>query len=312
MKKTWNIANTKAVKYNEFSHWIDYLSFSVLDSDIIYKNFINWLEVKMDDDNASEVMVTIVDEVFTIKKNKTPNGTWYLFSCTYNSQPSSVFHFTEFSAKNKALFNTDWIMHFYGAFFRMKDLEWFSEDFLAFIDDHFLDFPISRIDYRYDFIDTEKIHPFPLKKDVFPTMRKDKKYRTWYKWDQLESWALGRKENKTIYIRMYDKLVHLNHDFRKIYLYWDLNDKKSYQRLEYEFWNKYCLWYRWKDIDSLITKIHATSWILPSEYKWLLYKPRSKLDLNDEIHRTRYVKIFKSMAQTLENSGIDPISIINL
>jgi hypothetical protein len=308
--KTWNIAQKSVFKYDEYSHWIDYLSYwlkNLSDIEVFFTDRI----FNLDTDNSNFWIVKFYDELFSIHKYKSPNWVSYQFSCTYESVSIPIFVITEYSEEQKEFCNNSyWIIHFYGAYFRLIELNHFSDWLIWSMNQLFLDNPISRLDYRFDFCSYEEQKWFPTIKDVFPNIRKNKKVNIHWQTDNVESWDIWQKKNKTVFIRLYNKLKELWWNIKKTYLYSDIDKFKTFTRLEYEFWNKWCSWYTWKDIELLIQKAFKTSWIEPSDFKWNLYKPQLALDLSDKIDKLRYIKIFTSMAKNLKNNGLDPISII--
>lgn len=308
--RTGNEAKKSALKYDEYSHGLDYLTFGLSDKKIIDWFFTKRIE-NLDNDNSNFWAVQVIDEIFSIQKYKAPTWQAYQFSCVYNSVSIPIFEITEFSELQSEFTQNQWgVIHFYWAFFRLLELEWFSDELVEYIDSCFLDSPISRFDYRFDFCSYDEIVDVPTPDQVFPNIRKNKKRKLYQVWPRLQSWELWNKSNKTIFIRLYNKLDELEWNLKKTYLYWDLDKFKTYTRLEYEFWKKYCNGYKWKDIEQLINKAFKTSWIEPSTFKWNLYKPTTKLDLSDKVGKLRYIKIFKTMAINLRKNWIDPISLI--
>jgi hypothetical protein len=308
--KTWNLAEKNAFKYDEYSHWIDYLSYWIIDSKIIEPFFTNRI-FNLDTDNSNFWVINYIDELLSIHKYKSPTWDSYQFSVTFESISIPIFVINEYSDKQSEFCNNSWgIIHFYWAYFRLIELWHFSDEFIRSINKNFVSCPISRMDYRFDFC-SYKEYSIPKVKQVLPNIRKNKKLNEHWTSNHLESWDVWNKQNKTVFIRCYNKLLELWWNIKKNYLYSDIDKFKSFYRLEYEFWNKWCAWYLWIDIDKLIDKAFNTSWLEPNKFKWNQYKPQVALDLTDKIERLRYIKIFKSMAKNLKNNGLDPISLIN-
>lgn len=309
-KKSWNQANKKIFKFEKYSHWIDYLSFWIPDKDYVVDFFTDRI-FNLDDDNSNFWAVNFCDEILSINKYKSPTGFSYTFSVVFNSISIPIFVITEFSVSHSEFCGGQWgITHFYWAYYRLIELKHFSEIFINHINMIFYDTPISRIDYRFDFFHTKE-QKIPTISEVFPNIRKNKKSREYSKNKQLQSWDIWNKANKTIFIRLYNKKDELNWNLKKTFLYWDIIDFKSFIRLEYEFWQKFCFWYTWKDIFLLIDKAFSTSWIEKSDFSWNLYKPKVVLDLSDEIQKLRYIKIFKSMAKNLKSNWINPFVLLS-
>ena len=309
--RTWNIANKTVLKYDEYSHWIDYISYWIQSEWVIRPFFTNRI-FDLDTDNSNYWVVEFVDEYFWINKYKSPLWDSYTFSVTFNSVSVPIFVITQYNKHQTEFCNNQWwIIHFYGAYFRLIELEHFSTLLQSTIQNHFLHSPIVRLDYRFDFLSYKYIRSVPSAETVLPNMRKNKKivpdmYACW----KIQSWTVWKSKYKTVLIRLYNKLDELAWNMKKIFLYWDIDKFKTFFRLEYEFWHKWCAWYLWKDLPELLQKAYATSWIEPSTFTWNLYKPQIALDLSNKISKLRYVKMFKSMAKNLKKNWIDPISLI--
>lgn len=308
--KTWNLADKNVFSYDEYSHWIDYITYWLSWKDVVEPFFTDRI-FDLDTDNSNFGAIKFHDEILSINKYKAPTGDAYAFSCVHNSISIPIFEITEFSTHQRELCNNQWgVIHFYGAYYRLIELENFTDDFIKKINNLFLSCPISRLDYRFDFCTYDEIVNIPLPQEVLPRIRKNKKRKLYMSWEQLESWEVWRKSNKTIFIRLYNKLKELNWNLKKTYLYSDIDKFKTFFRLEYEFWFKWCAWYTGKNIDKLIDKAFHTSWIESDSFNWNLYKPQIALDLKDKIDQLRYIKIFKSMAKNLKHNWIDPILLI--
>lgn len=315
---TGNIASKNAFKFDDFSHWIDYITFWVINHSQI-ENFFTDRIYDLDWDNSNFWVVQVADEILSIKKFKASTGDAYQFFCTYNTISIPIFEITQFSASQSEFCNNQWgVIHFYGAYFRLIELDYLTDMFISAVQSPFYNSPLARFDYRFDFLqkkenindETQKID-IPTPEQVFPRIRKNKKRKYYYTWPRLQSWELGNKTNKTIFIRLYNKLDELDWNLKKLYLYSDIKKYSSFFRLEYEFWNKWCAWITGKDISKAIQKSFKTSWLEPTDFTWNLYKPRTFLDLSDELHKLRYIKIFTSMGKNLHENGICPYTILN-
>jgi hypothetical protein len=308
--KTWNIADKEIFKYDEYSHWIDYISYWIFERKIIEIFFTDRI-FDLDTDNSNFWVVKFHDELLSITKYSAPSGEAYLFSCTYETISIPIFVITEFSTAHSSFCNNQrGITHFYGAFYRLIELWHFSDDFLIKINTIFQDCPITRLDYRFDFCSFEQKQTLPLPEEVLPNIRSNKKRRLYYRWARIQSWDVWNKDNKTIFIRLYNKLDELWWNIKKTYLYSDVDKFNSFYRLEYEFWIKWCAWFLWKDVDELVQKAFSTSWLEKNWFHWNLYKPTLALDLSDKIDKLRYIKIFRSMAKNLKKNWVNPYLII--
>ena len=310
--KTWNLADKKIFDYTKFSHWIDYLTFWLSSKEIVESLFTDRI-FNLDTDNSNFWAVRFDDEVLSIQKYKSPSWYSFAYSVVFNWASIPIFVINEFSYTQKDFCNNQWgVIHFYWAYYRLIELNHFSKTFIESINKLFLESPISRLDYRFDFLNKDEIISLPWPKEVLPYLRNNKKRKLYHKWPKLQSWEVWNKVNKTVFIRLYNKIDELEWNLKKLLLYWDLKkeDVKTFFRLEYEFWYKWCAWYFWKDILKLINKAFKTSWLEPSNFKWNLYKPQVCLDLSNEIDKLRYIKIFKSMAKNLKQNWINVISLI--
>lgn len=308
--KTWNIASKKPFKFDEYSHWPDWLSFWIIEQKIIDKFFTNRI-FDLDTDNSNFWMIRFIDEHLSIHKYKWPTWYCYAFSCTINTSPQTLFEITNFSKHHSDFSNWQWwVIHFYWTYFRAIELWQLSDDFILEINKTFSSSPVVRMDYRFDFLSTTHVYDLPSPLEVLPNLRKNKKWKRYLKWEKLQSWEVWNKMNKTVFIRLYNKLEELEWNLKKTYLYSDIDKFKSFFRLEYEFGFKWCAWYVWSDIPKLFEKAFWTSWLEPTNFKWNMYKPQVALDLSDKIDKLRYIKMFRSMAWNLQKNWIDPILLL--
>ena len=139
--RTGNEAKTSVFTYDEYSHGLDYLTFWVDTKERIAPFFTDRL-FDLDYDNSNFWSIRIVDEVFSIKKYKWTTWECYAFSCVYNSISIPVFEITDFSLQQSEFCNNQWwVIHFYWAFFRLIELDWFSDDLLSYSLDKFVGLP---------------------------------------------------------------------------------------------------------------------------------------------------------------------------
>ena len=306
---TWNLANTEYLDtFSEFSHWIDWLTYSFWDSlhDKMNSYLLWWIYIN--DTNTNILMTRLdTDEVFTVERNSTSNGSAFTFSLMFETISVPVFQFVIFGSDYKNAFNVTSALKFYGSYYRLLSLDWIPVFLINKINDLTSDALISRLDYRFDYLD-KRDRKFPDINTILPHKRSNKKRRPYYTWDTLESWDCWKKTNKTVFIRMYNKNLELEKKLKWLFLYGDIVswNYKSFYRLEYELWQKFCSWYSWKELKDLLQKVFSLCWIKESSFSWTYYKPKRFVDLKNELDRNRYVRIFKSMAQNLKNNWIDP------
>ena len=309
--KKSNFPDVKVLEKDSFSHGIDWLSLSLHSFSNINPFFTSRL-YNLDSDNASFWVVQFADENLSIQKAKSSTWDSFYFSVSYLSISVPIFCITKYNSHISQLTGAIWIIHFYGAYFRLISLEYISDFFQAEIKMHLKDCPISRIDYRFDFLWFEP-SSVPTAMEVFPKMRANKKWKVYLKpatWE-IESWELWSRVNKTIFTRFYDKNLELSWNLKSLFLYWDIISKyKTFHRLEFEFLYKYCHWYTLETLWQLIQNIYNTTGILESTHIWNNYSPQIKLDLTDEIQKNRFIKIFVGMASRLKENWIDPHDVL--
>lgn len=308
MRKTWNEFNISSF-WNKndyyFSKWIDYLSLS-LNNFWQIQPFV-WTRIKsLDYDNSNYWIIQICDELLTANKTKSPNWDAYIYSISYNWVSIPIFNINIHNKYTYDLTNSYWVIHFYWSYYRLIELDYFSQYFLDYIYNNFKDNLISRIDYRFDFLYKKDVK-FQTKEQLFPNLRKNRFSRFYQTSDSIQSFDIWKKAYKNVFIRFYNKLIELDWNLKKLYLYWDILTKeiKSFHRLEYEFWIKFTHWYKLKDIEELKNKIYNYTWYKKNTNFINYYKPQVVIDLSDEIHKLRYIKVFTTMYKNLKNNWVD-------
>jgi len=313
-RKTWNAFSIKSLQFDNYSEWIDFITLSFWKkSNLRIWQFLLW-DSHIDSVNANLWITTLsnTSEIFSILSHWTQIWKAYTFSVTYNNVPIPVFQYVVTNDNTRERFHTYGKITFYWSYFRLVDLHFFDDDFIYLISEKFKDTYFSRIDYRFDFFDTRK-RKMPGVSDVLPWLRKDKKIRIhWKTGKEIESFDIWVKKYQTIFIRYYDKLIELSKNLKWTFLYGDIIQKyKTFHRLEYEFWQKYCWAYSFGELEELKEKIFKTVW-KPSKFSGYMYKPKIVIDLSDEIVKNRYVHNFQAMASRLIDNWINPYNLIDL
>jgi len=317
MRKSGNRATINDLKFDDFSSWYDRLAFRILDKNDMYAFIMKDLQInRIWTSSHDRWVIQFCDEILTVAKTPSRNGMAYIFSISYQSVSYPIFNMNILDEKRSEMYSwTHGVFTFYGAFFRLQALERFSSLFIETLDNYFSDKFLYRVDYRYDFFFLNNPPLMPNRSSILQNARKNRKWRNWDDWwDVLESWDFWRKKNRTIFIRMYNKLVQLSWNLSSITLYWDIIKKyKWHFRLEYELWERILWIYQGKDLPQVLNMINTMVWIIPWNFSWNMYTPKIVIDLTDEFMKTRYIKVFRSMAQNLKNNWFNPCDfIINL
>lgn len=238
---------------SQFSHWIDHLSLNLKDRIPKLSEILSILDL----DNSNFKIERIDDYSITYTKSISRNGLFINIAIWINDVPYTIFQYLEYPEKKKKKFNSEWSFTFYSTYFRLLERQEISLSFeKAFFWDSYYAiklFPISRIDYKIDFF-FEGNYPFP-DKDFIVKARKDTK-NTLYTTDKLKEWKnitinkihiknwtitgrdLWARSNKSVFLRMYDKLLDSIIKW-KIWLYDDYFKYKKVYRLEWEFRTKF-------------------------------------------------------------------------
>ena len=238
---------------SQFSHWVDHLSLNLRTKIPKLSSILSLL----DTDNSNFKIEIIQWYTVNYTKSLSRNGAYINISISIRDVPYTIFQYLEYPEKKKKIFNSEWCLTFYSTYFRLherNDLNLsFEKAFFGESYDIINASPISRMDYRLDFF-FEGGYPFP-DKDFIVKMRKDTAY-TLYETHQLKerkklsknatyskkwviTWrTLWSKSNKSVFLRMYDKLLDCKEKW-KVALYDDYFTYQNVYRLEGEFRTKF-------------------------------------------------------------------------
>ena len=244
---------------DQFSHWTDHLTLNLKAKIDKLHDILSVLDF----DNSNTKYEEIDWYPITYVKSISRNGVFINVSIWINGVPYPIFQYLEYPEKKKIHFNSEWSFSFYSTYFRLLergDLD-LSFEKVFFGDSYNLvkQFPISRIDYKCDFF-FKGDYPFP-DKDSLVGSRSDTRF-TVYSTDKLKSgksiiinkthfknrvtgWDLWSRWNKSVYLRMYDKLIDSKVKGKE-FLYDDYFLFKNVYRLEWEFRTKFN-----KNLDSI-------------------------------------------------------------
>lgn len=240
-------------KCSNVSHGIDHLTLNLKDRIPKLSDILSILDL----DNSNTQLERINDYSITYTKSISRNWTFLNISLVVNEISYTIFQYLEYPEKKRKKFNSRWSLTLYSTYFRLLERQDISLSFekVFFWDSYDLIkmFPISRIDYKIDFF-FEGDYPFP-DKDFIVDARKDTK-NTIYTIKKLEGyknipinkihiknctitwWDLWARTNKSVFLRMYDKLIDSRIKW-KIWLYDDYFKYGKVYRLEWEFRTKF-------------------------------------------------------------------------
>ena len=261
--------------------WCDYLTMVSYHSDILIEcpcfqkvRNIPWVELE----NCPFDMVNIT----LSEKGKVST---YMVSVSYDNQSVNLCRFVFFGSSEWNLMAQ---LDIYGKAWRLQSamnneflIEWFVRSLVMWwleeedvesidmIQQAFFTYYVTRFDFRIDFWSKDKsfyddiIHPYDLLKNKMSG--KSEFYND--SWDRYTSKNVGRKENKYIYVRFYDKKQEINDDNTQ-FLYSDYyNYEWNIWRLEFQFMSRFCTArekVNWFDLfldNKLIKQIYEYIWL---------------------------------------------------
>jgi len=250
--------------------WYDYLTLISYDTDILL-TCPCFSKVRNDSNNA-QILISGAEldkcpfDFVNITLSKKWKVSTYMVSVSYNNQPINLCRFVFFGSsysedrKNlmsqidiywkawrlQSAFNNDFLI---GRFIRSLILWWIDlwDDDEDDIIRAFFTYYISRADFRIDFWSKDKdfydniIHPYDLLKNKMSW--KSEFYKE--DWKTYSSKNVGRRENKYVYVRFYDKKQEIEDDNTQ-FLYSDYHNYEwNIWRLEFQFMSRFTT-ARWK------------------------------------------------------------------
>ena len=293
--------------YDSMSVWCDELRLSYFWESEFIEDRLSLLDC----DNSNFGTITIDDIVFTFQKVPCSIGMSLIFSVSYNDVPVPVFDFVKFNEQTKFMCNRYWKLEFYGSFFQLWVL-WFFSDIDLWIS--MICFYISwenpkvtRYDYRIDFFNRLNYIPVADWRKVLD-IKTQTKVDPKYTWDELTNWLVWKKDTGTYCVRLYNKLIDT--DFKdKIFLYQDYFNYKTVHRLEFEFQRNFLKWFTLEDyLDRTIQKkVESLLHINEKLWSWFVcYVYDSSREITDK-NRSRYIRRFNNMSVKLAKNNINPL-----
>lgn len=281
----------EATTYND---WIDHLTLNMKKE----LARLHHILATLDDDNSNTYFDSLWEYKISYTKNHSKNWTFLNITVSIEDIPYTLFQYLEYNKKKQEFLKSIWSFTIYSTYFRLIEKKAIEKDFIElFLGEEYdtiLHFPISRIDYKIDFFFNKKTE-FPEKTKLIE-IRKDSKnefYKiqppqiqnskrqkiianaTYYKWEIITWWNIGNKSNKSIFLRMYDKLID-SITKSKVMLYDDYLTYENVFRLEGEFRTKFN---KYEKTTSKITKkiMPYTYWTL----EWLKEKCKAYYGLSN-------------------------------
>lgn len=291
------------------SQWIDYLK--LVDNWKLTLSTALWIDI--DDDNSNYAVVNIGWFDLTIDKTTVKgSGDGYKFTIDFNGFPTPLFLIRYYKSKT--------IIDFYGAFFRLIDIQYLPSDYLDKVVkalDISYNSSISRIDYRLDFFSENELKIQKIS-DVLKHNINVSTIRLWKKWQILTNWQCGDKNSKAVVFRLYDKLLDSNKKHKQ-YLYMDYFRFNYVHRLEFECNLKFCRWFTLNDLWLLVDKIFRVFGINDNKWIWqILYRydknklvyTRNEVDMYiHNLHKNIDYITSNYIASNLQ-TDLNPISIV--
>ena len=350
-----------SLKCDNLLWWYDYLTLVSFDTDILL-TCPCFSKVRNDSNNA-QILIPGAElekcpfDFVNITLTKKGKVSTYMVSVSYNNQPINLCRFVFFGSvqsddkKNlmaqidiywkawrlQSAFNNEFLLDSFirSLILRNTDDFWDSQDYLI---NAFFTYYVSRADFRIDFWSKDKsfyddiIHPYDLLK------RKMSGKNEYYKDDgkTYSSKNVGRRENKYVYIRFYDKKQEILDDNTQ-FLYSDYyNYKWNIWRLEFQFMSrfttarqKYNFWdiflgsKNWNVLLASTDELELFWWLTKQifEYLWLDIKKGcfSRFYSPDEIpfnnlplwKKKSIATRLKNTLNYLESNGINALAFID-
>ncbi len=260
--------NEQISKADGISYWIDQLKLNLQGSITFLSEILN----KIDDDNSNVYIENINEHFFSMVKIRTRNGPALNIIISIDDIPHTIWQYLEYSSKNKKKIKSYWSLTYYSTYFRLietglldssieKQFFWNELNHIKFGS-------ISRIDYKIDFfyknsseiIKMEDIIEYRSdyksceysldKKDyqdhqelLFKRLNNNKPIHydiksSFRKWDFQNGWTVWNRDNKSLFIRCYEKLIDTLSK-GKVMLYDDYFLYPNVFRLELELLTKF-------------------------------------------------------------------------
>lgn len=330
---------------------MDYLRINI-------KNPISFLSTilhRLDTDNSNIHLETIGNyEVSMTKLYTRGGGSCLNISISIENVPYTIFQYLEYSQKSKKILKSTGGFVYYGTYFRLLEIGKLSQLFeQVFFGNYYYNFSqedISRVDYKIDLFYKRETVIIGL--DDVLNKRKDVKteiysmeegeylkhranvsflqdlecpkpvnyniQNEYLKWNWKTGRNYGNKANKSIFIRMYEKLVDTLAKW-KVMLYDDYFKYKNVYRFEIEFRTKfnkkklsdgvfrtYLLW----ELPELEEKIHKFFGFIESDIKQKFLYQYDKNTTTDFSEVSKYQKDFGGRWYRLAIEGNNPFEVL--
>ena len=167
---------------------------------------------------------------------------------------------------------------------------------------------ITRIDYAVDlFYNKDTI--LVSRNKMFKSINKSSNIRDFGNWRKAESWSLGSKSSKRVFIRMYDKLLDTQWKWKYSY-YKDYYKFRDVHRFEVQYMAHFTRWFTLSWLDMLLVKIRSSLQITKEVYNWLMFYQYSvNNDIND-FNRLAHTKVYVTKAKKFYNAWLNPYTMI--
>jgi len=256
-------------KFDMVLEWVDYCRVS-LDEPIKY-----FEDLPLNFTNQNSIVREIFGYNVAFMKLRLQFGLCIMVVISYNDVPIPLFLYNILDVRKNIDYRSYWTFTIYGSTYKFAQKEKLSIDqFLEEIIwksdfEKIQDSDLSRLDYRFDFCSYEE-KSFPGL-NLFMNQRKEVRSRIHKKWkDEIQSWDCWSRKSKRVYYRMYNKIDEIK-KYQKLAIYDDYLQFKTVQRFEFELLNKFCKWYKYRDIDAIILKLKQLIKLDDEKFSWKIY-----------------------------------------
>lgn len=329
-----------------FSVGIDYLQINL-------KKAIPFLSEtlhRLDTDNSNIFFDNIGELQLSMTKNYSKRWMILDISISIENIPYPMFQYMEYSEKQKQILKSTWKFVYYWTYFRLIEIwklnQFFEEKFFSDYYDTFRWESISRIDYRIDLfyeketavVKTEEVldtrtnvknrnhnlteDAYMKKAELLKHLSKVQNNKPLHydiqslfaKWMNSTGRDYGSKSNKSLYFRMYDKLLDSIIKW-KMMLYDDYFGYESVHRFEIEFrikFNKKKLpngrmeSYKLSELWDLEEKIHRYLWLTEWDINEKFIYQYNNNETTDFSEKSRYQKDFWWRWYVIALEGFNP------
>lgn len=337
---------------NGFAVGIDYLQINLK----VAIPFLSVILHRLDDDNSHTHFETLWGYNVSMTKQYTKRGQCLNIAISIDNIPYTIFQYLEYSSSQQKIIKSVWKFVYYGTYFRLLEIGKLNQRFEeAFFGEYFEEFSkwgISRVDYKVDLFydhdkqiiglrdllktrsdgkkryhimleDEYKNHIEILQETAKPHKNDPVKYQIqseFIEWMRTISWDYWSKSNKSLYIRMYEKLIETLSK-GKVMLYDDYFKYVNVYRFEIEFrikFNKKTLpnWqirsYTRAELWELEEKIHKYMWFIDNDTKEKFIYQYEKNDITDFTEQWKYQKDFWGRWYVLALEGFNPYIVLYL